>query len=84
LQAALVAAAVKIVDDFELVPGSITAVVIQQCSGEAAIRKRLSAAAAGAERLAVVKALVNEAAAAYVASGAIARQGVRAPPPCAR
>ncbi len=84
MQAALAAAAVKIVDDFELVPGSITAVVIQQCSGEAAIRKRLGAASAGDARLAVVKALVDEAKAAKAASGECARQGVRAPPPCAR
>ena len=72
-QAAQAAAAVKIVDDFKLKPGSITAVVIQRCGGEDAIRTRLGAAAAGDARLAVVKALVNETTAAKAASGECAR-----------
>ncbi len=83
-QAAQAAAAVKLVADFELKPDSITTVMIQHCGGEAAIRTRLGAASAGAERLAVVKALDAEAKASKVARGAFARQVVRAPPPCAR
>ncbi len=73
LQAALAAAAVKIVDDFKLKPGSITGATITSCGGEAAIRKRLGAAATIDARLAVVKALVAEAKAAKAASGAFAR-----------
>jgi hypothetical protein len=77
-QAARAAAAVKIVDDFKLKPGSITGATIMSC-GEDAIRTRLGAAAAGAAQLAVVEALVSEAKAAKAASGACAR-GSRACP----
>jgi hypothetical protein len=72
-QAALAAAADKLVDNFKLKPGSITGATIMSCGGEAAISKRLSAAAADAERLAVVNALVAETAAAAVARGECAR-----------